>query len=163
MTLEIKDIHIVLGIGAIVVVAGGTVLGTIKFVIPNLKDGLGKLSRKLEVLEDKMVALVDKDSFDKEITRLDEACSDHRAGCQALLCGRIDDVRGDLRVMDDKRENAKGEAVPREDFDQYKKEMKALVGQVQSELKGQSTLLTRLDERVLLLLSANGVNAKKNT
>lgn len=149
----LKDIHVLIAIGVIIVTAAGAVFGAIKWAIP-------AVTRRLKVLEDTMPKFVSQEEFEKVTGQLDSNCKVHRKACQALLCSRIDDVRGDLKTMDDKREAARFQAVPRSDFDQYKKEMKRHVISIESKINSQGDLLTRLDERVGLLLKANGIQAK---
>ena len=157
--MNIKDIHILIGIGLIIVTAAATVLGTIKFAIPNLRENLGKLARRVKALEDKVPEYVTIKTFKQEIGRLDHNCEAHRNACQALICGRLDDVRGDLKTMDTKRERAREETVPKSDFEHYKQEMKGHVRSIEHKIDSQGELLTRLDERVGMLLKKNGVRS----
>ena len=159
--MKIEDIHILIGIGLIIITAAAAVLSTIKFAIPNLRESLGKLSRRVKELEDKMPRLITQSIFDKEVGRLDQNCQTHRTACQALLCDRLDDVRVDLKNMDGKRERARDETVPKADFEHYKQEMKGHVRSIEAKIDGQGHLLTRLDERVGILLKKNGVNFKQ--
>lgn len=165
----IKDIHILIAIGIIIVTVAGAVFGTIKFAIPNLKDNLGKLSRRLKELEDKVPNLVKAQEFERVTIRLDENCKTHRTHCQALVCGRIDDVRGDLKAMDTKRERArstrttawdtfKSEIVPRAEFNEHKTEMKSEVHSIGVKIDAQGLLLARLDERIAQLVKVNGAS-----
>jgi hypothetical protein len=142
--MVIKDLHILILIGIIVITAGGAVWGTIKFAIPNLKEGLGKVQKE----------------FAKEIERIDGNCLAHRESCQALLCGRIDEIKIDLKGMDRLRERARLQTVSRGDFEDYKEAMKAEVKILAIKMDKGAELLTRLDERVLMLLKANGINTK---
>jgi len=143
--LIIKDLHILILIGIIIVVAGGAVWGTIKFAIPNLKEGLAKTVSKVE--------------FDKEIKRMDEQFVSHQGSCQSMLIGRIDEVRTDLKGMDKLRERARLETVSRGDFEDYKNAIKSEVTLLAKKMDKGQELLTRLDERVLLLLKANNISA----
>lgn len=156
----IKDLHILILIGIIIVVAGGAVWGTIKFAIPNLKESLGRINKRQIGLEHRMEKSVTQAQFNKEIERIDFNCAEHRETCQALLCGRIEEVRGDLKGMDRLRERARLETVSRGDFEDYKDAMKAEARLLNTKIDRGQELLTRLDERVLMLLKANGINAK---
>jgi hypothetical protein len=157
--LIIKDLHILILIGIIIVVSGGAVWGTIKFAIPNLKEGLGKINKRLVGMEHKMDKVVTNPVFEKEIHRLDEQLTAHQGSCQVMLIGRIDEVRTDLKGMDRLRERARLETVSRGDFEEYKDSIKADVSILAKKMDAGQELLTRLDERVLMLLKANGVNA----
>jgi hypothetical protein len=157
--LIIKDLHILILIGIIIVVAGGAVWGTIKFAIPNLKEGLGKINKRLIGMEHKMNKVVTNPAFEKEINRLDEQLTTHQGSCQVMLVGRIDEVRTDLKGMDRLRERARLETVSRGDFEEYKEAIKADINILAKKMDAGQELLTRLDERVLMLLKANGVNA----
>jgi hypothetical protein len=155
--LLINDIQILIGIGIIIVTSAGAVFGTIKFAIPHLKDGLGRLGKRIGAAEVKMESLVKTHVFEKEIQRMEGMCENHRLACQTLLCSRIKDVRGDLKTMDEKRESARIGAVPRQDFEQYKTQMQRDVRAIEKKIDNQNNLLTRLDERVYALLKkANG-------
>lgn len=157
--MNLKDIHILIAIGIIIITAAATVVGTIKFAIPNLKESLGNLARRLKELEDKVPGYVTIKHFKQEIGRLDHNCEAHRNSCQALICGRLDDVRGDLKSMDGKRERAREDTVPKGDFEHYKQEMKGHVRSIEHKIDSQGELLTRLDERVGMLLKRNGVKS----
>jgi len=157
--LIIKDLHILILIGIIIVVAGGAVWGTIKFAIPNLKEGLGKINKRQIGLEHKVEKAVSQVDFQKEITRLDDQLVAHQGVCQSMLIGRIDEVRHDLKGMDRLRERARLETVSRGDFEDYKDAIKKDVNLLAKKMDAGQTLLTRLDERVLMLLKKNGFSA----
>jgi len=160
----LKDIHILILIASLVLSAAGVVWGTIKFVIPNLKDSLVTVSKRVANLEGDAVS---KSSFKTEMERLEQQYQDHKIVCQRIVCGRIDEIREDLKGMDDKRERArnariqawdqfKKEMVPRGDFIDYKGEMTNHVSSIEGKIDRSSELLARLDERVLALLKMNG-------
>lgn len=155
--MELKEIHYLIGIGLVIITAAGAVWGTIKFAIPNLKDGLGTLGRRLLQIEGIMPDLIHREDLDKEIGRIDRDFAAHTQSCQRMVCGRIDELKGDLKVMDGKREKAKGDAISQTTFDRYQGTMDNNLEKMTTELKDQGKLLTRLDERVLMLLQANGL------
>lgn len=162
--MVLKDIHILILIAVMILTAAAVVWGTIKFAIPNLKDGLSNVSRKMQALEADMIP---KSRFETEFERLEAQFQDHKITCQRIVCGRIDEIRVDLKGMDDKRERArnariqawdqfKKEMVPRGDFIDYKGEMTKHVSSIEGKIDRSTELLARLDERVLALLKLNG-------
>ena len=165
--MDLKNLHIIVEIGIVGIVAAAAVLGTVRYAIPNLKENLSKHARRLKELEDKLPTLVTLESFEAVTGRLDENCATHRTHCQALVCDRIDTVRDDLKGMDQSRERArnarifawdefKKEIVPRNDFNEYKDEMKGHVTAIEVKMDRQSELLARLDERIKIFIKSNG-------
>jgi len=149
----LKDIHILIGLAAMFLAAAAAVWGTIRFAIPNLRDGIGHLSVKMQTLEGNSMTT---SQFKTEFERLESQFQDHKITCQRIVCGRIDEIKVDLRDMDKRRETARKEMVPLHDFDVYKDSMQRHVVSISTKLDRQSDLLSRLDERVLTLLKANG-------
>jgi len=70
--------------------------------------------------EDGTLIYLPSDEFEKEIIKIhkeivknkdiiDAGCSQHRENCNKLICMKIDGVRKQLDIMDDMREDAKGD------------------------------------------------------
>ena len=142
--------------------------GVAAYKAVELASKLGATGAKVHtIMTENACKLVTVKSFEAVTGRLDENCATHRTHCQALVCDRIDTVRDDLKGMDQSRERArnarifawdefKKEIVPRNDFNEYKDEMKGHVTAIEVKMDRQSELLARLDERIKIFIKSNG-------
>lgn len=152
----IKDVHIIILIGIIILTAGGAVWGTFKFAIPNLKDNLGNIVIRLTAIESKIGTAITRDDFDQEIERINLSRHHHRVSCQGTLQARIEQLSGNLKEFDGKRERARAEAVSRADFEAYKQSVKSDMGVLFKKMDAGQELLARLDERIQIFIKSNG-------
>jgi len=154
--LIIKDIHIIILIGVIFLTAVVAVWGTIRFAIPNLKESLSKVVKRMNQLERSEPKHMTRDDFDNEIQRINQSRMQHRLSCQAQLGARIEELKADLKVFDRCREDAKREMITRADFEEHKRSTKEDMSILFDKVDKGQQLLARLDERIKIFITNNG-------
>jgi len=147
-------------IGVIFLTAGAAVWGTIKFAIPNFKDSLGNIVVRLTSIEATLSNAIPRAEFDQEMTRINQSRHQHRISCQGTLQARIEQLSGNLKEFDGKRERARAEAVSRSDFESYKKSVKSDMNVMFKKMDTGQELLARLDERIQIFITSNGQTPK---
>jgi hypothetical protein len=143
-------------IGMIFLTAAAAVWGTIKFAIPNLKDSLVNIVTRLTSIEATLSNAIPRAEFDQEIQKINQSRHQHRLTCQGSLQARIEELSGNLKEFDGKRERARAEAVSRADFEAYKKSVKSDMGVLFKKMDTGQELLARLDERIQIFIKSNG-------
>ena len=151
-----KDIHIVILIGVLFITSAAAVWGTIRFAIPNLKESLGNIIKRLTAIEEKIGNAITRADFDQEIERINLSRQHHRISCQGTLQARIEELSTGLKEFDNKRERARTEIVTKAEFDEHKKNVKADMGVLFKKMDIGQELLARLDERIQLFIKSNG-------